>query len=74
MAPTNLGLVPIIAGITRTAAIAVQENTHKEHLCEYKEFKAISKAIPQLTTDAFEAKYIRHLYNPYIGYNNVTPL
>ena len=61
MAPTNPGLVPIIAGITCTVAIAVQENTHKEHLREYKKFKAISKAILQLTTDAFEAKYIRHL-------------
>ena len=61
MAPINPGPVSIIAGITRTAAIAAQENTYKEHLREYKKFKAISKAILQLTTDAFEAKYIRHL-------------
>ena len=74
MAPANPGPVPIIAGITRTAAIAAQENAHKEHLREYKEFKAVSKAILQLTTNAFEAKYMRHLYNPYTGYNNTTPL
>ena len=74
MALTNPGPVPIIAGIIRTAAIAAQENARKEHLREYKEFKAISKAILQLTTDTFEAKYMQHLYNLYIGYNNVTPL
>ena len=74
MAPANPGPVPIIAGVTRTAAIAAQENAYKEHLREYKEFKAVSKAILQLTTNAFEAKYMRHLYNPYTGYNNTTPL
>ena len=45
MAPTNPGPVPIIAGTTRSAAIAAQENAHKEHLREYKEYKAVSKAI-----------------------------
>ena len=74
MALTNPGPVPILAGNTRSAAIAAQENTHKEHLREYKEFKAVSKAILQLTTSAFEPKYLRHLYNPYTGYNNTTPL
>ena len=67
MAPTNPGPVPIIAGVTRTAAIAAQENAHKEYLCEYKEFKAVSKAILQLSTNAFKAKYLRHLYNPHAG-------
>jgi len=74
MAPTNPGPVPVLAGNTRSAAIAAQENAHKEHLREYKEFRAVNKAILQLTTSAFEPKYLRHLYNPYTGYNNTTPL
>ena len=74
IAPTNLGLVPIIARITRTVTIAVQENAHKEHLREYKEFKAINKAILQLNTNAFELKYLQHLCNPCTGYSNTNPL
>ena len=74
MAPANPGPVPIIAGITRTAAIAAQENTHKEHLREYKEHKAVSKAVLQQTTNVFESKYLKYLHNPYTGYNNSTPL
>ena len=45
MASINLGLLPIIAGNVCTASIPAQENAHKEHLREYKEYKAISKAI-----------------------------
>ena len=45
MAPTNPGLVPTITRITRTAAIAAQENAHKEYLRECEEFKAVTKAI-----------------------------
>ena len=74
MIPTNPGPVPIIAGVARTAAIAAQENADKEHLRQYKEFKAVSKAILQLSTNAFEAKYLRHLYNLCTGHNNTTPL
>ena len=74
MPPTNLGPVPIIAGSTRTAQVAVQENTHKEYLREYKEYIKVGKAILQLTTNAFEPKYLRHLHNQYTGYNNTTVL
>ena len=45
MPPVNPGPVPIIAGNICTAAIAVQENTYKEYLREYKEYKAVSKVI-----------------------------
>ena len=44
MVPTNPGPVSIIAGNARSASIVAQENVYKEHLCEYKEYKAISKA------------------------------
>ena len=74
MARTNPGPVPIIAGVTRTATIAAQENAHKEYSRECKEFKAVSKAILQLATSAFEPKYLRHLYNSHTGHNNTTPL
>ena len=74
MAPTNPGPVPIIAGTTISAAIAAQENAHKEHLREYKECKAVSKAILKLTTNAFEPKYLSHLHNQHTGHNNVTVL
>ena len=58
MAPTNPGPVPIIARATRTVAVAAQENSHKEYLYEYKEYKVVNKAILQLTTNAFEPKYL----------------
>ena len=74
MALTNPGPVPIIAGTTRSAAIAAQENAHKEYLREYKEHKAVSKAILKLTTNAFEPKYLSHLHNQCTGCNNVTVL
>ena len=45
MPPTNLGLVPIIAGTTCTAQVAAQENVHKEYLREYKEYIKVGKAI-----------------------------
>ena len=45
MAPTNLGPVLIIVGNIRSAMVAVQENAYKEHLREYKEYKAVCKAI-----------------------------
>ena len=45
MALIKLGPVPIIAGNVCTASVAAQANAHKEYLREYKEYKAISKAI-----------------------------
>jgi len=72
MPPTNPGPVPIIAGNTRTAQVAAQENAHKEHLREYKEYVKVSKAVLQLTTKAFEEKYLKHLCHRLTGYNNVT--
>ena len=72
MPPTNPGPVPIIAGNTRIAQVAAQENAHKEHLREYKEYVKVSKAVLQLTTKAFEEKYLKHLCHRLIGYNNVT--
>jgi len=74
MPPANPGPVPVIAGNTRSAQVAVQENAHKERLREYKEYKAVGKALLQLTTNAFEEKYLRHLKNKYTGFNNVTVL
>lgn len=53
MAPINPGPVPIIAGTTRSAAIAAQANAHKEHLREHKEHKVVSKAILKLTKNTF---------------------
>ena len=74
MPPTNPGPVPIIAGNTRTAQVAAQENAHKEHLREYREYVKVSKAILQQTTSAFEDKYLKHLCHRLTGYNNVTVL
>ena len=74
MPPANPGPVPVIAGNTRTAQVAAQENAHKEHLREYKEYIKVGKALLQLTTQAFQPKYLRHLYNQYVGYNNTTVL
>ena len=70
----NPGPVPIIAGNTRTVQIAVQENAHKENLREFKEYVKVSKAVLQLTVNAFEEKYLRYLYNRLTGYSNVTVL
>ena len=58
----------------RTAQVAAQENAHKEHLREYKECRVVGKVLLQLTTSAFEEKYIRHLHNRFIDYNNITVL
>jgi hypothetical protein len=74
MPPVNPGPVPIIAGNTRTAQIAVQENAHKEHLREFKEYIKVSKAVVQLTVNAFDEKYLRHLCNRLTGYSNVIVL
>jgi len=74
MPTTNLRPVSIIAGTTRIAQVAAQENAHKEYLREYKEYTKVGKAILQLTTNAFESKYLRHLHNQYTGYNNTTVL
>ena len=74
MPPTNPGPVPVISGNTRSDQVAVQDNAHKERLREYKEFKTVGKALLQLTTNAFEEKYLRHLKNKHTGYNNVTVL
>ena len=60
MLPTNPGPMPIIAENTRTAQVAAQENAHKEHLREYKEDVKVSKAMLQLTTNAFEEKHLKH--------------
>ena len=64
----------VIAGNTRSAQVAVQENAYKERLRECKEHKAVGKALLQLTTNAFEEKHIRHLKNNHTGFNNVTVL
>ena len=74
MAPTNPGLVPIIAGNTHSAEVAVQENAHKEYLHECKEYKAVCEVILQLTTNVFESKYLRYLCNQHTACNNTIVL
>ena len=55
---TNLGPAPIIAGNTRTAQVATQENADKEYLREHKEHAKVLKATSRLTTSTFEDKYL----------------
>ena len=57
-----------------TAAVVAQENAHKEHLREHKEYETVSKAILQLLTNVFEPKYMCYLYNQCAGCNKIKAL